>query len=212
MRRQLNKKERIGILVSAPIVLVFLFVFCTKSKDASPVLELKGYEFRGTNAGLIAKLKLKNTTYRTLWLFLSGTDYPLRPVFDRHPLVVEHPLVTLPASNNVYSLNVVEPFFMSAQPVRPSETLDLEYPMTAQEIPERVGLDFYTGNFADGNDFFENMIVHGSVQPAGLKQKLKSALIKLKRHFKAPRYHQVWCAETLTYQQKLASTSADRVK
>jgi hypothetical protein len=59
-------------------------LFSNTSPTSAPTLVLDGYEGSATNASAIAKLELRNTTGKAIWLCCCGSEFPLgAPLLER---------------------------------------------------------------------------------------------------------------------------------
>ena len=84
------------------------------------MLEFESYERSGTNGAQFAKLNLRNTTGKPIWLL--GEDYPPRRGFLKRPVTAQ-PLST----NNtgpIYSIRLGS-IFMSGEKVPPGKDLEV---------------------------------------------------------------------------------------
>jgi hypothetical protein len=160
-----------------------------------PTLVLNSYEVTGTNTN--AKLELRNTTWRPVWLYYSGSEFPLQPPFLERPTVVP-----LKAANgfgtNIYSLRVGH-FFMHGEKVLPGDSIRLEFPLRSGESPKHVGVSYYVGNFSDGNDFVNHFLRPYLDSKANLKDKARFYWRRFRERFKSPERREIWCEDLLSF-------------
>jgi hypothetical protein len=170
-----------------------------------PVLDFEGYERSETSAGQVAKLKLRNTTSKPIWLFLSGENFS-RPEFLERPVAVQPPGRNDPRTN-VHSIRLGS-FSISGKRVLPGKSLEMEFPLVSGKAPEQVGLCYYVGNFKDGNEFIHSLRLPLLIGRASLKDKVEFYWENFKRKLTAPKCYEVWCAQPLSFQTGKATNSA----
>jgi hypothetical protein len=182
-------------------ILIGIFLCFQTPPNSGLVLVFTGYEISSASKRQIAKLELRNSTGAPIWLQYSGEEFPLRAPFLERPLVAP-PRLTNSIGPAVYSLRAGS-FFFSGEPVLPGGSVAFEFPIFLGEPAKQAGVVCYTGTFADGNDFLGSLSTTGLNTKAGLKDKAAFYLERLKRKIKAPRYHEVWCTNTLSFQSGL---------
>jgi hypothetical protein len=100
---------------------------------------------------------------------------------------------------NVYSIGA-RSFFTQGEKVLPGSSIRLDVPLHSGEPPEYVGVSFYFGRFSDGNDFLSNLWTPLLDSRANWKDKWVFYWQKFRRSLKAPEHHEVWCADSLSFQ------------
>jgi hypothetical protein len=195
------KKRRIIILAAVMAIVVLGFVL-SKEHRPQPVLLFKGYERFGTNGDGVAKFELRNTTSKTIWLFLSGTGAALEPQ------LLERPRPIRSSDSRGVETNRLDfsggPSFMG-EALIPGNNFAFDFPISRGRRPEQVGVCFYIGNYANGHDFVTNLTWPAGVDWAntkGLKGKFENLREKAEHPFKAPRRHEVWCRVVLSSESK----------
>src|SRR5262249_13901387 len=147
-----------------------------------PKLVLTGYERFATNANEKAKLELRNTTGRVIWLIYSGSGSPLKPPLMERP-TVPPPLPT--NGSNVYELHLGS-FFMQGEKVLPGNTVRLEIPVRSEESPKQVGLSYYIGKFSDETDFLNHVCTPLPSNSGNLKDRAVYYWQRFRRKLRTP--------------------------
>jgi hypothetical protein len=194
------KRQRLIILASIILIVFVGFVYWNAGSSSHPVLVFKGYERSGTNAAQSAKLELRNTTRTPIWLLLEGEKFPLSPGFLERPMVI--PPKTTNGVETIFRNLRIGSFFMNGKKLLPGDSLGLEFPLVSGKPPEQGGLTCYVGDFKDGNDFINNVMIVLLDDRATLKERIKFFWEKIKRSLKAPRHFEVWCPQPLSFQSE----------
>jgi hypothetical protein len=183
-------------LIPAALIILLaiggLLLFFNTPSNSRPTLVFNGYQISATNTNAIAKLELRNTTGRTIWLRYSGSVSPFSPPFLEQPTVV-------PPTN-------VARIFFQGKKVLPGDSLRLEFPLRSGEPARLVGLIYYFGKFSDGIDFLQHMRVPALDSRANLKVKVAFYWQKFRRRFEAPERHEIWCNDLLSFQDAITNS------
>ena len=168
--------------------------------DVQPSLVFKGYTTPTTNGTQLAKFELRNASRTALWLYYSGSEFPLKINF------LERPLIVLTNEDNTQETNVysfsVGSFFMRGEKVLPGDSVTLDVPLVPGEPASQVGICYYVGRFANGYDFLNHLKVPLLDQNATLEQRGEFYFEQAKRRFKVPKRHEIWCLQPVCYQSK----------
>jgi hypothetical protein len=174
-----------------------VFALFNSRPSPRPCLLVRAYEGSTSNAVQVAKLELHNTTSKDIWLYYSGEEFPLRPPF------IERRLSVLPTAANASETNVfsvrIGHFFMHGEKLVPGDSVVLDFPLHDGEPAKLVGVSYYLGTFADGNDFIGNLGTPLLDDRANLKQRAEFYFQKFRRSFRAPKQGEVWCSTALSF-------------
>jgi hypothetical protein len=88
----------------------------------------------------------------------------------------------------------------------PGQSLLLEFPLVPGKPASQVGVDFYVGNFRDGNDFLSNLQTPLLGSNVSFKDKAAFYWEKTKRRFKALKRYEVWCPQAVCFQAGTTNT------
>jgi hypothetical protein len=127
-RRHKMRAKRLIAAASVIVIAIGGLLFFNTKRTSAPTLVLIGYEDSPTNASATAKLELRNTTGRAVWLrYLShsGQEFPLRPPLLERPTVRPRKAVN-GMGTNIYSLSIGS-FFMRGEKVPPGSTVDWSF-------------------------------------------------------------------------------------
>jgi hypothetical protein len=186
---------RIPTAIVIAIAVGGLLLF-NSQRPSTPVLVFIGYEASPSNASAIAKLELRNTTRKTIWLRYSGTEFPLRP-----PLL-ELPAKPTPKLTNGIALNIrLGSFFTHGEKVLPGDSVRLDVPLHSGESPKQVGVSYFSGSFSDSNDFLGHLRVPLLYRRASWKDKALFYWQRFGRKLKAPHRQEIWCPNVLSFQE-----------
>jgi len=192
----------------AIIIPIFLggLLFGILRPSSPPVLMFRGYRGSPTNSTQIAKLELRNTTSKTIWLYFSGEEFPLQGTF------LEGQLEAVTKATNTTWTNITVRFtheFCEGRRVLPGKSLLLELPLHPGQAARHVGIWYYGGTFADGNDFVNSQWLPLLNSNASWKETAAFYWGRLKRTFKGPKRHEVWCPVVLSFQSGSSSTRSE---
>ncbi|HXC99079.1 MAG TPA: hypothetical protein VN048_07040 [Verrucomicrobiae bacterium] len=182
-------------------------LFWDAGSGSSPALVFKSYVFSTTNAEQFAKRELQNTTGHSLWLWVESDN---GSVFNPH--VIERPVVAAPkvikgAATNHFRMKSMDLFILGEE-LRPGASRVFNFPLVSGKGPEQVGISFYVGNFKDSGEFFDYIMTLPLTSDVGLKAKLTFYWQKLKSHFGGPKYHEVWCEQPVSFQERKPADAA----
>ena len=183
-------------------------MFWNARPNSYPVLAFKGYERSRTNAAQFARLELRNTTSRAIWLRYSGAEFPLSPPFLERPIAVP-PRATNAIETNVYSIRLGS-FFMHGEKLLPGTSLPMDFPLHSGEPAKQVGISYYVGTFVDGNDFISNLGTPLLNKSANWKDKAAFQWQKYKRRLsRSPKHHEIWCENPLAFQAGISNNPTE---
>lgn len=202
------KSKRLIPLVSILVIGVGSLLFFNTPPSSPPTLVFKGYERSATNDDVTAKLELRNTTDKVIWLkYYSGSGYPLTPPF------LVRPIVPPPKSTNDMGTKITfgfGSFITSGEKLLPGSTVLLEFPLHSGEPAKQVGISYYHGNFSNGFDFVTSFYTPFLDDRANLKDKAAWYWQRFKRKLNAPQHHEIWCADVMSFQAGATNASPIR--
>lgn len=185
---------------AAAITVITALSLLNGQSDGKPVLVFKGYRIGATNGTQLATFELCNASSRAIWLFYSGTEFPLRAQFLERPMVVPTKKDNTQQTNvYIYSVSVGS-FFMQGQQVLPRGNLILEFPLIPGQPVSQVGICCYEGKFSDGNDFLNHLRTFLLDRNASLKEKGEFYWENARRRLKAPKRYEIWCPQPVCFQ------------
>jgi hypothetical protein len=180
------------LIPAAIIILVAiggLLLFNTATTPP-PTLVFKGYEISATNTNAMAKLELRNTTGRDIWLCYCVSEFP------SHLQFLERSTAGPPKLTNDFRAFP----YSFAEKVLPGDTVQLKCPLNSGEPAKHVGINYYFGKFLDENDFLHHLStpvllrkLDGTLKPVSFWQRLRGK-------FKAPKRHEIWCNDLLAFE------------
>src|SRR6266404_3885388 len=121
------KTQRLILLGGIALTAIVALRLTSAQQNADPVLVFKGYSLAPTNTTQVANFELRNTSGRAIWLYYSGTEFPLRAPFLERPIAAQPPTNNA-RQTNVYSLSLGS-FFMHGEELPPGQKLLLEVPL-----------------------------------------------------------------------------------
>jgi hypothetical protein len=178
-----------------------LLLFFNTPSTSPPTLVFKGYEISATNTNTIAKLELRNTTGRTIWLYYSGSRPPFGPQFlERADSESSKP------TNGIETSLRFGNSFIEGKKVLQGDSVQLEFPLHSGESAKRVGTIYYLGRFSDSGDFVSHFWKPYLDSNANWKVKAAFYWQRLSGKFKAPEGHEIWCNDLLSFQDAITNS------
>ena len=198
------KTKSLVLLCAIVLTVIAAVILSSAHRDAEPVLVFKGYRSTPTNATQVANFELRNMSSRVIWLSFGGREFPLSATF------LERPLVRPPNTNNTqWTISAsIGSYFEQGEKLLPGQNLLLEFPLVSGKPASQVGVDFYVGNFRDGNDFLSNLDTPLLCSDASFNEKATFYWEKTKRRFKAVKRYEVWCPQAVCFQASSTNTPA----
>jgi hypothetical protein len=197
-------------LIPAAVIIILvaiggLLLFFNTATTPRPMLVFRGYEISATNTNAIAKLELRNTTGRDIWLCYSGNEPPLRPPFLEKAAAVP-PNLTNNIRTNVYSYMAMGSIFLVVGEVLPGDSVRLEFPLSSGVSAKHVGITYFVGKFSGERDFLRHYFKRYLVINANWKDKAAFYWQRLRGKFKAPERHEIWCEDLISFQDAITNS------
>ena len=158
-----------------------------------------------TDTEQVANFELRNVCSRPVWLCFEGREFPLGAPF------LERPVVAPVGPNNGQWTDIsvsVGSYFMHGEEVPPGRNLPLTLTLTSNKPASTVGIEYYVGRFADGNDFVGNLGTRLLNDNSSPKEKATFYWELAKRRLKGPRRYEVWCPQVVCFQLKTSDAPA----
>lgn len=196
------KRPRFLFFVFGAIIVCIGFLASVGTQSPRPVLEFVSYETPGTNAEQFAKLVLRNTTGKSIWLYSEG---PLASKSQPRFLRQRATPATRRGTNNITIIG--GSYIVRAEEVLPGTDREMEFTLYPGNAPEHAGIYCYTGNIKDASDLFRVVWTPTLKKHANLKDKIEYYWDRLKWKLKDARRYEVWCPQLLSYQTEKATNS-----
>jgi hypothetical protein len=199
------KSKRLIFLTGAVVVVLFVWLRVGARSEPLPVLVFRGYAMTTTNTEQVANFELRNVSSRAIWLCFEGREFPLGAPF------LERLVVAPTETNNAQWTNIsfsVGSYFMHGEKLLPGRNLPLTLTLTSNKPASTVGIEYYVGRFADGNDFVGNLGTRLLNANSPLKDKATFYWERAKRRLKAPKRYEVWCPQVVCFQVETSDVPA----
>jgi hypothetical protein len=194
------------LILGALIVLIIiggLLLFFNTASTSRPMLVFKGYEISATNTNAMAKLELRNTTGRDIWLCYRGSRPPFGPQFlERSTASPSKPTNLIETSLRVH----LGFSFIEGKKVLPGDSVPLEFPLNSGESAKQVGVIYYCGRFSDSADFVSRFWKPNLDSKANWKEKAAFYWRRLTGKFKTPERHEISCDDLLSFEAAITNS------
>jgi hypothetical protein len=187
------KPKRLFLLGWILLAIVAVLALTHGPRDADTVLSFQGYSLK-TNGTQVACFELRNKSRSDIWLRYGGTEFPLRAPFLERPTVIPEKTQNADTSCCVVSAGS---YFMTGERLSPAQTLLLEFPMVSGKPALQVGVEYYVGNFKDGNDFLGNGFTYLLASDAHLGERIAYYWRTARQWFHTPKRCEVWCPQSV---------------
>jgi len=182
-----------------PTALIFLIaiggwlLFFNSAPPSRPTLVLKGYEISSTNIYAMAKLELRNTTGRDIWLCYWASE---ASEFPSHLQFLERSTVGPPKLTNDFKAFP----YSFAEKVLPGDSVRLKFMLHSGQPADYIGINYYSGRFSDETDFLSQLFRSYLDNKVNWKYKASFYWQRLTGKIKRPERHEIWCNDLLSFE------------